>query len=322
MSDQVASVGVVRGDRRALAERIRRRRDLEREARFRRRCRRVIMFGLALALLCVAWEGYKWFGHAVGGRVFGWRLPARTDNGSMPHVWEVLRRFGKSERRGTSRSVLASVTAGAWFTFRVAMAGFAVGVVIGLALAVVMERFRFAERGLLPYVVLSQTVPLVALAPLVVGWGGNLTLFGVRWQLWMSVAVIAAYLAFFPIAVGGLRGLQAPSSESVELMESYAASWRQTLVKLRFPAAVPYLMPALKLAAASSVVGAVVAEISTGTKGGIGRLIIEYSREATSDPAKVYTAMIGAAVLGLAVAGLVGLLDLAVMRHRPRDAIQ
>jgi len=142
-------------------------------------------------------------------------------------------------------------------------------------------------------------------------------LFGVHWKLWMSVAVIAAYLAFFPVAVGGLRGLQAPAGEAVELMDSYAASWRQTLVKLRFPAAVPFLVPALKLAAASAVVGAVVAEISTGTRGGIGRLIIEYSREATSDPAKVYTAMIGAAALGLMVAGLVGILDVVAMRHRP-----
>jgi NitT/TauT family transport system permease protein len=286
----------------------------------RRRLRRLVMFVLALTVLGTLWEGYKWFGQVVGGKVAGWKLPARTDNGSMPHVWDVLRRFTQPERRGSSHSILASVVAGSWFTFRVAMAGFAIGVVVGLVLAIVMQRFGVAERGLLPYVVLSQTVPLVALAPLVVGWGGHLTVLGVRWQLWMSVAVIAAYLAFFPVAVGGLRGLQAPASEAVELMDSYAASWRQVLFKLRFPASVPYLLPALKLAAASSVVGAVVAEISTGTKGGIGRLIIEYSREATSDPAKVYTAMIGAAGLGLVVAGLVGLLDLVVMRHRPREA--
>jgi NitT/TauT family transport system permease protein len=287
----------------------------------RRRLQRFAMFIVALVLISLAWEGYKWFGQAVGGKIAGWKLPARSDNGSMPHVWDVLRRFGHPERRGTSRSILATVISGAWFTFRVAMAGFATGVVVGLLLAVVMQRFRVAERGLLPHVVLSQTVPLIALAPLVVGWGGHLTVFGVHWQPWMSVAVIAAYLAFFPVAVGGLRGLQAPAEEAVELMDSYAASWRQVLFKLRFPAAVPYLLPALKLAAASSVVGAVVAEISTGTKGGIGRLIIEYSREATSDPAKVYTAMIGAATLGLVVSGLVGLLDLAVMRNRPREPI-
>ena len=103
-------------------------------------------------------------------------------------------------------------------------------------------------------------------------------------------------------------------------MDSYAASWRQTLFKLRFPAAVPYIVPALKLAATASVVGVVVAEISTGLAGGVGRLIIEYAREATSDPAKVYTAVFGAAALGLLMAGMVALTDLALMRNRPREA--
>jgi NitT/TauT family transport system permease protein len=81
---------------------------------------------------------------------------------------------------------------------------------------------------------------------------------------------------------------------------------------------VPFLIPALRLAAASAVVGAIVAEISTGTRGGIGRLIIDYSREATSDPAKVWTAFLGAAALGLVVAGLVALLDLGLARYRPQ----
>jgi NitT/TauT family transport system permease protein len=287
-----------------------------------RRLRPAVMFILSVAAVGAVWEGYKAFGQAVGGKVAGWTLPARTDGGSMPHVWDVLRRFAQAERRGAPRTIWMTVLDGSWYTFRVAMAGFVIGVAIGLVLAIVMQRFRVVERGLLPYVVLSQTVPLIALAPLVVGWGGHVTLLGVHWRLWMSVAIIAAYLAFFPVAVGGLRGLQAPTTEAVELMSSYAASSRQTLLKLRLPAAMPYLLPALKLAAASSVVGAVVAEISTGSKGGIGRLIIEYSREATSDPAKVYTAMIGAAVLGLVVAGLVGTLDLVVMRNRPKEVAE
>jgi NitT/TauT family transport system permease protein len=284
-----------------------------------RRLRKVAMFLVALVLICLLWEGYKWFGTVVDGEVFGWRLPARTNDAAMPHVWDVVRRFGDPERRGSDTRIWFVLLEGAWFTFRVAMVGMVVGVAVGLGLAIVMQRFVTAERGFLPFVIVSQTVPLVALAPLVVGWGGRLSLFGVDWRPWMSVSVIAAYLAFFPVAVGGLRGLNSPRPESVELMESYAAGWWTTLVKLRLPAAVPYLVPALKLAAAASVVGAVVAEISTGTKGGIGRLIIEYSREATSDPAKVWTAMLGAAVLGLAVAGVVALIDLAFMRNRPPE---
>jgi NitT/TauT family transport system permease protein len=199
-----------------------------------------------------------------------------------------------------------------------AIAGCALGGLVGLLLAMVMQRFRLAERGLLPFVVLSQTVPLVALAPLVVGWGGQIQIGAITWQAWMSVSVIAAYLAFFPVAIGALRGLQSPSPASVELLRSYAASWSQTLWRLRLPAAIPFLIPALRLAAASSVVGAIVAEISTGTRGGIGRLIIQYSQQATGDPAKVYTAIIGAALLGLATAAIVTLVDVALRPHRPR----
>jgi NitT/TauT family transport system permease protein len=280
--------------------------------------RRAGMFAVAVVLAGAGWEAYKAVGSEDGGSLFGVRVLPRADDASMPHIWEILRRFGRPETAGTgSHSVAVAVLDGVWFTFRVAVAGFALGVLVGMLLAVVMQRFRLAERGLLPYVVLSQTVPLVALAPLVVGWGGRLHLGSVSWQPWMSVAVIAAYLAFFPVAVGALRGLQSPPEHVVELMRSYSASWWQSLVRLRLPASVPYLIPALRLAAASAVVGAIVAEISTGTRGGIGRLVIEYSREATADPAKVYTAFLGAAVLGLAVAGLVGLADLGLRRYRP-----
>ncbi len=116
----------------------------------------------------------------------------------------------------------------------------------------------------------------------------------------MSVSVLGAFLAFFPVSVGTLRGLESAPATSLELMRSYAATWGQTLRQLRFPAAVPRMVPAFRLAASASVVGVVVAEISTGLRGGVGRLIIEYGRQATCDPAKVYTAVFGAAVLGLA----------------------
>ncbi len=273
---------------------------------------------LGVLVLVALWEGYK----AIDGRIFGWQLPARADDASMPHVWDVLGRLDDPENRAVgARRVGVVVLDGAWYTLRVAGVGFLLGTAVGLALAVAMQRFRVVERGLLPYVVLSQTVPLVALAPLVVAWGGRLEVFGVSWQAWMSVSLIAAYLSFCPVAVGGLRGLSSPPPAALELMASYAASERATLWKLRFPAAVPHLIPALRLAAAASVVGAIVAEISTGSRGGIGRLILEYSREATADPAKVYTAMLGAALLGVVVAGLVLALDRFLMRNRPKESM-
>jgi NitT/TauT family transport system permease protein len=180
-----------------------------------------------------------------------------------------------------------------------------------------MAWFQIVRRGLLPYLVISQTVPMIALAPLVVSWGGRLQLWGWEWPRWLSVAVLGAFLAFFPVAVGTLRGLESASATSLELMQSYAASGRQTMLKLRFPGAVPFMVPALRLAAAASVIGVVVAEISTGLRGGVGRLIIEYARQASGDPAKVYTAVLGAALLGLAMAGLVTVFEKVIMRNRP-----
>ncbi|WP_433718912.1 ABC transporter permease [Actinoplanes sp. CA-051413] len=276
--------------------------------------RRVLSAGAGLVVLIALWEGYKAVGNPDGTVLFGVRILPRADDLSMPHVWEMLSRLGRPELTG-GRPVWQAVLSASFFTLGITTVGFAAGAVIGLLLAVAMQRFRIVERGLLPYVILSQTVPLVALAPLIAGWGGTV------WPEWMTVAVIAAYLAFFPVAVGMLRGLQSPQAAGVELMRSYAAGWWRTLVKLRLPASLPYLFPALRLAGAAAVVGAVVGEISTGTRGGIGRLIIEYSREATSDPAKVYTAMLGAALLGLIVAALVSLLELPLMRHRRRVSV-
>jgi NitT/TauT family transport system permease protein len=272
----------------------------------------------AVAGLLVAvgvWEGYKAVGSPDGTSVLGVRVLPRADDDSMPHVWTVLRRFGQPEIVGGSPVWLVVLHA-CLFTLGIVAAGFAAGAVVGFVLAVAMQRFRVVERGLLPYVILSQTVPLVALAPVVAGWGGQLSLGPYPWQPWMSVAVVSAYLAFFPISVGLLRGLQSPAPVAVELMRSYAAGWWRTLITLRLPASVPYLFPALRLAGAAAVVGAVVGEISTGTRGGIGRLVLEYSRDATTDPAKVYTAMTGAALLGLAVAGLLAGLEKVLIRHR------
>ena len=276
--------------------------------------RRALSAVIGFVVLVAAWEAYKAVGDPDGTVLWGVRVLPRADDLSMPHVWDVLNRLGRPELTG-GRPVWQVVLGASLFTLGITTVGFLAGAVIGLLLAVAMQRFRIVERGLLPYVILSQTVPLVALAPLIAGWGGTV------WPEWMTVAVIAAYLAFFPVAVGMLRGLQSPQAAGVELMRSYAAGWWRTLVKLRLPASLPYLFPALRLAGAAAVVGAVVGEISTGTRGGIGRLIIEYSREATSDPAKVYTAMLGAALLGLVVAALVSLLELPLMRHRRRVSV-
>lgn len=275
---------------------------------------------MSLAAVAVAWELYRRLGPDDGGSVFGWEILPRANARSMPPVADMFSRYGDPVVRGSGDSVLSVVAASVWYSFRLVLLGFALGVVAGIALAVVMTRFRFAERAILPYLIVSQTVPLIALAPLVVSWGGKLSIGGFVWPRWLSASVLGAFLAFFPVAVGALRGLKSPPPAALELMDSLAAPWHRTLFKLRFPAAVPYLVPALKLGGAAAVIGVVVSEISTGLRGGIGRLVIEYARQATSDPAKVYTAVFGAAALGLAMAVVVGIADVIMMRNRPKEA--
>ncbi|MDA0286547.1 MAG: ABC transporter permease subunit, partial [Actinobacteria bacterium] len=220
---------------------------------------------------------------------------------------------------GSDTKIWSVVLSGTLFSLRLSLAGFFLGTTIGVGLAVLMSRFKVVQRGLLPYLVMSQTVPLIALAPLVVSWGGKLQIGSFEWPRWLSASILGTFLAFFPIAVGTLRGLASAPAAAVELMDSYAASWKQILFKLRFPAAVPFMVPAFKLGASGAVVGVVVAEISTGLKGGIGRLIIEYAREATGDPAKVFTAVFGAAALGITMSGIVALSDVLLMRNRPKE---
>ena len=286
----------------------------------RRAAYRTGMFFVSIALVAVLWELYKVVGPEKGGKLFGVAILPRSNDTAMPHLWEMLSRYSEPEMRApNSKLIWFVVLKGAFYSFRLALVGFVLGSTIGVALAALMTRFKTMERGLLPYLVISQTVPLIALAPLVVSWGGKLQIFGFTWPRWLSASVLGAFLAFFPIAVGTLRGLKSAPAASLELMDSYAASWKQTLFKLRFPAAIPYMVPAFKLGASGAVIGVVVAEISTGLKGGIGRLIIEYARQATGDPAKVFTAVFGAAGLGLAMAGLVALADVLLMRNRPKE---
>ncbi len=279
--------------------------------------RKVALFVLALALVVAAWELYKAVGPEDGGRVLGVRILPRANDTAMPHVWTMGSRLFDDESRTSDTPIIVVVLRGAWYSFRLALAGFLIGTAVGIGLATLMARFGLARRGLMPYLVISQTVPMIALAPLVVSWGGKLHLGSWEWPRWLSVAVLGAFLAFFPVAVGTLRGLESASATSLELMRSFAATNAQTMRKLRFPAAVPRMVPALKLAATASVIGVVVAEISTGLRGGVGRLIIEYARQASGDPAKMYTALLGAAVLGLTLVGVVGAFEMAATRNLP-----
>ncbi|MCH2418811.1 MAG: ABC transporter permease subunit [Actinomycetota bacterium] len=267
----------------------------------------------AVVLLFGMWEGYKWIGQQTGDYWPGTsiELPASTDDLTMPHAMDIADELFEEVRDGRARLPLfLFLLKKGWFTLQEAAIGFTLGLTVGLSLAILMLRWRVAERGLLPWINVSQTIPLIALAPIIVTWGRQQDLPDM-----LSISLIAAYLTFFPVAVSALRGLQSPDSAHVELMRSYAAPWRTTLVKLRLPAARAYLFPALKIAATLSVVGAIVGEISIGTKTGLGRAILEYAQRYAVSPERLYASVIGAAVLGLLVFGLISLAEWIVVRR-------
>lgn len=272
---------------------------------------------VAIVLLGVVWELYKFVGPATGVDVGGLQILPRTTDLAMPHLADMLTRALEPVNSAVgSPPVWQSVLLAGLSSLLTASAGLLLGGIVGVGLALVMQRSRLAESAMLPWLILSQTVPLIALAPLIVSWGGRVQIGSFEWERWMSVAVIAAYLAFFPVAVGALRGLNSPVATQTELMHSYAAGWWKTLVFLRLPASVPYLLPALRLGAASAIIGTVVAEVSTGAKGGIGRLIIEYAQSGSSDPAKAYAPIAVAILMGLFAAGLVALFGASLGRYR------
>ncbi|WNM27057.1 ABC transporter permease subunit [Demequina capsici] len=275
-----------------------------------------ILWGIAgVVAALVLWELYKWLGPDDGVKVGSLTILPRTTDIAMPHTWDVITRLGEPVTRAADADVLWwAVLQAATFSLDIAALGWLLGVVSGLLLALLMQRWITAESAVLPWVVLSQTVPLIAIAPLVKRWGSEIVIGSFHWENWMSVAVIASYLAFFPVAISALRGLKSPESADVDLFRAYAAPWWTTMRKLRLPSCVPYLIPALRLAAANAVVGTVVAEVSIGLGGGIGRMIIEFAATASGDPAKTYAPILGAVLIGLVSAGLVALIGLGLRR--------
>ncbi len=274
------------------------------------------------------WEVYKLLGPAEGvviGVVEGEAgsgviiLP-RTNDRAMPQVWDMVTRLFEPTSGGSTPPLWVSVALAGLTTLGIAAVGWVIGVTVGLVLGLLMQRWRLVEWGLLPWIVVSQTVPLIAFAPVVNALGNQIDRTMFPWPQWFSVALIASYLAFFPVAIGALRGLAAPDRIHLELMQSYAAGYWTTLRQLRLPASVPYLLPALKLAAANAIVGTVVAEVSIGMRGGIGRMLIQLAGQASSDPAAPWGPIFGTILLGLVAAGAVAFFGFTLRNYRRGEA--
>jgi NitT/TauT family transport system permease protein len=230
---------------------------------------------------------------------------------NLPHVWDIAVALASPVQRGRDDSLGQFLVGAALYTFREAAIGFALGAVLGITLAAVFVHSRLLERAMVPYVIASQTVPIVALAPMVVfAFGQSVT----------SVVVIATYLTFFPVTIAMVRGLRAPDPRALELMRSYAASRWETLWKLRMPAALPYLFTALKISATASVVGAIIGEGPGGIPDGLGRALINFNNQYITGPEKLWAAILVTALLGIGFFLLVRVAETVVLRGRPDAA--
>ncbi|MDE2298569.1 MAG: ABC transporter permease, partial [Burkholderiales bacterium] len=182
------------------------------------------------------------------------------------------------------------------------LVGFVLGSLFGALLATAIVHSRTLDRALLPWIVASQTVPVLAIAPIVIVILGSLGMTGV-----FPKAVISMYLCFFPVAVALVKGLRSPGVLELELLHTYAASSRHTFWKLRVPASLPYLFPALRVGIAAGLVGAIVGELPTGAQAGLGARLLTGSYYGNT--VQIWSALVMAALLGLALTGCVALAE-------------
>jgi NitT/TauT family transport system permease protein len=276
--------------------------------------RQIISFIVLLLLLACVWEGAKWIGGdpwRPDKNPFGlmhtppmrWKVVSDLN---LPHLWEIGAAFSNPARRN-GPPLIGILASAAFYTFREAVVGFVFGATLGLLLGILFVHFGLLERGCMPYIVASQTVPILAIAPMVIIWlkAG-----------WFSVAVIAAYLTFFPVTINTLRGLRSPDPMAIELMRSYAASSWAILWKLRFPAALPYIFTAFKISATTSVVGSIIGELPSGIRDGLGGAILNFNQYYISGPGRLWATIIMSALVGIAFYVIVTAAERVALRGR------
>ncbi len=189
----------------------------------------------------------------------------------------------------------------AGITLSSSMLGFAMGTLLGIVLAVIIVYNDALNKSLLPWIIASQTIPILAIAPMII-----VVLNAVGIQGLLPKAFISMYLSFFPVAVGMVKGLNSPSSSYLDLMRTYNASGWQTFIKLRLPTSLPFLFTSMKVAVAISVVGAIVAELPTGAVAGLGARLLAGSYYGQT--VQIWSALVVASVLAALLVVVVGLL--------------
>lgn len=278
----------------------------------------MIGFLTVFVLLLVAWETAKF----IGGDP--WRYASFLGTGiaidhdppltfsfatdsKLPHTWDIAMEFFRPDAAGAT--TLERLVGAAVFTLRNAAIGFALGSVLGLGLAILLVHVRILERALVPLIVASQTIPIIAIAPLIV--------IGLKAD-WFGVAIVSTYLTFFPVTIAALRGLRAYDPRALELMRSYAASRWAILRKLRMPAARPYLFTGFRIAGPAAVVGAIVGELPSLIQDGLARQIITGMQYYSLNAEYLWATIVVSSFLGIGVYLLVAGTERWVLRHERR----
>lgn len=275
------------------------------------------VLGVVLAVLVLWYAGAVWLNAPQVserldnlGSAWGWRELVESawamERPVLPAPHQVALDFWSSiadHNIDSPRNLLFH----AGVTLSATLLGFVLGLILGVTLAVGVVHSRVLDRGLLPWIIASQTIPILALAPMAVVVLGSL-----GYPPLVSKAVISMYLCFFPVAIGMVKGLRSPEVLQLDLMRTYSASRPQLLWLLRLPAAVPFLFASAKVAIATSLVGAIVGELPTGAQAGLGARLLQGSY--FGQTVQIWSALVMASLLGVALVALVALAERGVAR--------
>lgn len=195
-----------------------------------------------------------------------------------------------------------------WVTLAPTLLGFAIGTLLGIFLAVGIVFSRVMDKSVMPWAIVSQTIPILALAPMVIVVMGSAGIHGI-----LPKSVIAAYLSFFPVVVGMVKGLRSPDSMQLDLLRTYGTNNNQGFWKLRLPSSAPYLFASLKIGISASLIGTIVAELPTGAKAGFGaRMLVG---DQYGQPILSWAALFAAAFTAAALVGIVSLIERGTLRQ-------
>ena len=225
----------------------------------------------------------------------------------LPTPDQVLREFWKTTA-GTPLSSKRNLLYHTWITASATLLGFAFGTLLGIGLAIGIVHVRTLDRSLMPWIIASQTIPILAIGPMIIIVLGNIGVTGV-----IPKAIISGYLSFFPVTIGMVKGLRSPDVLQLDLMHTYNSSESQLLQKLRWPASMPFLFTSLKVSIAISLVGAIVGELPTGATAGLGARLLTGSYYGQT--IQIWTALLMASLLGMAMVYAIGLIEQVTLRQ-------